>query len=94
VTRPPRWSRAAAWLPATGLTSRLAAELCSCPVVANETYFHDDLKRLSAEQLRVERRWRRVGLELSERPNWWVLERVRRIEAELQRRHLRSGRAA
>lgn len=78
-------------LMATGEAGRflegIVAELAAAPSVPDERFFHEDLSALDDAALRIERRRVTTAIMLSERrPSRWVLERLKRLDAEIWRR--------
>ena len=70
---------------ARALERGLARILLDEPTCPNERMFHDDLRGLEVEDLRVERNRLRLGLAITEprRRPWWAVERLAAIDREL-----------
>lgn len=62
------------------------SEALVAPVAPDERFFHEDLPQVSDGTLRLERHRLRMAILLSQRPSWWVVERLERVEAELESR--------
>ncbi len=56
---------------------------CPVPTDPNERCFHDDLPEMDMTALALERGRVQVALRLADRPHWWHVERLARVEAEI-----------
>jgi hypothetical protein len=60
--------------------------LAAPPTAADERAFHADLPELDSGALRLERHRFRLAVLFEQRPSRWVMERLERIEAEIEAR--------
>ena len=60
--------------------------LTAPPTVPGERYFHTDLTDMPGDALFLEHRRMRLAVMLSLRPSSWTIERLARIEAEMEAR--------
>lgn len=67
----------------------LAERLVNRPAQADERAFHTDIPHLDTGALRVERARLRLAALLAERLDWWALDRLALVIAELEARRAR-----